>query len=55
MARTDRPSNTEARGTSVEDLGEDIVVLASIAAERGSASMVRSVNGKTFRVVVEAA
>jgi hypothetical protein len=43
------------RTLNPEDLGEDVLVLAVIAAERGHASMVRKLNGLTFRVTVEAA
>jgi hypothetical protein len=52
---TDRHATVEERGSSIEDLGEDLVVLASVAIERGRASMLRTVNGVTVRVTVEAA
>ena len=40
---------------SAEDLGEDVLALASVAVERGKASVVRNVNGFVVRVIVEAA
>lgn len=45
----------EAPVLSVEDLGEDVLVLASVAIDRGRASLLRSLNGRTVRVIVEAA
>lgn len=64
--RAEKPSMTEVpssqrsnpgeeRGCSAEDLGEDVAILAAVAAERGRASIVRSINGVTVRVTVEAA
>lgn len=46
--RAERPSNPE-------DLGEDVLVLVSLAIERGKASIVRRVNGVRVRMTVEAA
>jgi hypothetical protein len=55
MAKTEKSIQGEDWRTSAEDLGEDVAVLASIALERGRASMVRNVHGVTVRVIVEAA
>jgi hypothetical protein len=51
----ERPEQLKAWKLNPEDLGEDVLVLAVIAAERGHASMVRKLNGVNFRVIVEAA
>ena len=55
MAWFERPTTTTEPGVSAEDLGEDIMALASVVAEHGRASMVRRVNGIVVRVTVEAA
>jgi hypothetical protein len=49
------PASAWERTPNPEDIGEDVLVLAVIAAERGRASIVRRLNGVTFRVTVEAA
>jgi hypothetical protein len=41
--------------STAEDLGEDVLALAWVAAERGKASVLRNVNGLVVRVIVEAA
>jgi len=55
MSSNDRSLAGEDRPLSTEDLGEDVVVLAAVAAERGRASVVRNVNGVVVRLIVEAA
>ena len=55
MEKGHAPAPRFDAASSAEDLGEDVLALASVAAERGKASMVRSVNGLVVRVIVEAA
>jgi hypothetical protein len=55
MEKRHAPAPRFDAANSAEDLGEDVLALASVAAERGKASMVRSVNGLVVRVIVEAA
>ena len=55
MEKGFRPAPRVDGDNSAEDLGEDVLALAAVAAERGKASVVRNVNGLVVRVIVEAA
>ncbi len=52
-----RPVGTHAEApvASVEDLGEDVLALASVAIARGRASLLRTLDGRTVKVTVESA
>ncbi|HUI04551.1 MAG TPA: hypothetical protein VLZ77_13490 [Acidimicrobiales bacterium] len=43
------------RDSSAEDLGEDVLALASVADSQRPASVLRRVNGRLVRLIVEAA
>jgi hypothetical protein len=55
MEKSNRSTPRVEGESAAEDLGEDVLVLASVAATRGKASVVRNVNGVLVRVIVEAA
>ena len=55
MATKDAGSNTYEQACLAEDLGQDVLALAAVAESDRPASVLRRVNGRLVRVIVEAA
>jgi hypothetical protein len=55
MASTDTGSNGYEQATQAEDLGQDVLALAAVAQSDRPASVLRRVNGRLVRLIVEAA
>ena len=56
MTSTDTSAHRHEQDSSAEDLGEDILALAVVVAQaERPASVLRRVNGRLVRVIVEAA
>jgi hypothetical protein len=50
-----RGANRHEQDSSAEDLGEDVLALAMVAQSQRQASVLRRVNGRLVRLIVEAA
>lgn len=55
MATDNTAANTYEQACLAEDLGRDVLALATVAESDRPASVLRRVNGKLVRVIVEAA
>jgi hypothetical protein len=55
MATNEAGSNTYEQAWLAEDLGQDVLALAAVAESDRPASVLRRVNGRLVRVIVEAA
>jgi hypothetical protein len=55
MAGSETTSNSYEQACLAEDLGQDVLALAAIAESDRPASVLRRVNGRLVRVIVEAA
>ena len=55
MAGSETTSNSYEQACLAEDLGQDVLALAAVAASDRPASVLRRVNGRLVRVIVEAA
>ena len=55
MATNEAGSNTYEQAGLAEDLGQDVLALAAVAESDRPASVLRRVNGRLVRVIVEAA
>ena len=55
MAMSATGSNGYEQACQAEDLGQDVLALAAVAQSDRPASVLRKVNGKLVRVIVEAA
>ena len=55
MATTGTDQHRYEQDSSAEDLGEDVLALASVARAQRPASVLRRVNGRLVRLIVEAA
>ena len=55
MATSETGSNGYEQACQAEDLGQDVLALAAGAQSDRPASVLRKVNGKLVRVIVEAA
>jgi len=53
--QTQNDPNRHDHDSSAEDLGEDVLALASVANSQRPASVLRRVNGRLVRLIVEAA
>ena len=55
MANTEGGRVRPEQDSSAEDLGEDVLALAAVARTERPASVLRRVNGRLVRLIVEAA
>jgi len=55
MAAGENATNGYERDSRAEDLGEDVLALAAVADSEHPASVLRRVNGRLVRLIVEAA
>ncbi len=55
MATGETAASEYEQACLAEDLGQDVLALAAVAASHRPASVVRRVNGRLVRVIVEAA
>jgi len=55
MATSDTGSNGYEQAVLAEDLGQDVLALAAVAQSDRPASVLRRVNGRLVRLIVEAA
>jgi hypothetical protein len=55
MAASETAANEYERACLAEDLGEDVLALAAVARSDRPASVLRRVNGRLVRLIVEAA
>jgi hypothetical protein len=55
MATSHNATNRYPQGSRAEELGEDVLALAAVADSDHPASVLRRVNGKLVRLIVEAA
>ena len=55
MATDDHAANEYEQACLAEDLGQDVLALAAVAESDRPASVLRRVNGRLVRLIVEAA
>ncbi|HLM96346.1 MAG TPA: hypothetical protein VK283_08520 [Acidimicrobiales bacterium] len=55
MATDDHAASQYEQACLAEDLGQDVLALAAVAASHRPASVIRRVNGRLVRLIVEAA
>jgi hypothetical protein len=55
MATAERTGNAYEQDNLAEDLGRDVLALAAVAESHRPASVLRRVNGRLVRLIVEAA
>ncbi len=55
MATSESAANGYEQAVLAEDLGQDVLALAAVAESQRRASVLRRVNGKLVRLIVEAA